>query len=51
MKVYVVVEYEKYEGNRIVAVFDSEEKADNYIFHHDRGDPLYELECQSYIMK
>tara|TARA_R110001599_G_scaffold99156_4_gene254243 strand:- start:703 stop:858 length:156 start_codon:yes stop_codon:yes gene_type:complete len=51
MTVYVVIEYEKYEGNRVVAVFDSEEKAQDYIYNNERGDPIFSLDLESYTVQ
>ena len=38
MKVYIVFEYHQYEESRIIAVFDSEEKAQGWIYHHYPDD-------------
>ena len=51
MKVYVVIEFEKYEGQRVVAVFDSEEKAQDYIYNNERGDPIFTLDLESYTVQ
>jgi hypothetical protein len=51
MKVYVVIEFEKYEGSRVVAVFDSEEKAQDYIYNNERGDPIFTLDLESYTVQ
>jgi hypothetical protein len=38
MIVYVVFEHKEHEESRIAAVFDSEEKADDYIYNHYPDD-------------
>lgn len=38
MIVYIVFEHHRHEENRIIAVFDSEEKASDWIYNHYPGD-------------
>ena len=49
MYVYIVIECYKYEEERIVAVFDSPEKADDYIYNNS-GDCL-SLECEEWLVE
>jgi hypothetical protein len=47
MIVYIVFEYHRHEESRIIAVFDSEEKASDWIHDHypdDDSDWWYEYE-------
>ena len=51
MTVYVVIEYDDVYWNRVVAMFDSEEKAKDYIYNNERGDPLFSLDLESYTVQ
>jgi len=49
MIVYVVFEHERHEGSRIAAIFDSEEKAEDYIHnHYPDDDSVFWLEWEEY---
>ena len=49
MKVYVVLEHMKHHGFSIVAVFDSKEKANDYIRnHYPDDDSVIWLDWESY---
>lgn len=49
MYVYIVIERYKYEEERIVAVFDSLEKADDYIYYNSGG--ALSLECEEWLVE
>ena len=54
MIVYIVFEYHRHEERRIAAVFDSEEKARDWIYDHYPDDdsdwyPIYE--CEEYRVR
>lgn len=49
MIVYIVFEHTKHEESKIVAVFDSEDKADDYIHnHYPDDDSRFWIDWESY---
>ena len=49
MVVYVVFEHERYEGSTIAAIFDSEEKANDYIRDNLRDNSsIYWFDWEEY---
>ena len=51
MKVYIVIELEKYEGTTVIAVYDTLEKADDYIKNHQnkkKPDYLFSLYVEEF---
>jgi hypothetical protein len=48
MKVYIVFEHTLHEDTRILAIFDSLDKAQDYVHNNERDDILQWLESEEY---
>tara|TARA_R100000664_G_C2660664_1_gene77033 strand:+ start:96 stop:254 length:159 start_codon:yes stop_codon:yes gene_type:complete len=49
MKVYIVFGHHRHEGMEVRAVFDTPEKADDYIYnHYPDDDSVFWLDWESY---